>query len=275
MLALFVAMLLAIPWGGTIAQEPPQEDEFVEDTGAPAEEEEAAALPLLAGEQIMRITFFSVDQMAYITHPFFQITGDNDFRGGQAGNSAFGIMEAATDKNESTLIKAFHTIPALGFETGQNLEFFFPKAATVGFDYVRISQTDKESLDTTKKIVTIPRITMDTYYYAIYAKAYAFNLTEPGLNYFIGSGLALIQGSFLAIPFEGASEKRIEFGQSPVGFTQLGLEILGDGFGVRYELRLVNAKKVRLSRNPYLDQASATKIDFSGSMVRLSVFYQF
>ena len=275
-MALFATMLLAIPWGGTNAQEPPQEDEFVEDAGAPpAEGEEAAALPLIAGEQIMRITFFGIDQMAYITHPYFQITGDNDFRGGQAGNSAFGISEAATDKNESTLIKAFHTIPAFGFETGQNLEFFLPKAVSIGFDYVRISQTDKEALDTEKKIVTIPRITMDTYYYSIYAKAYAFNLTEPGLNYFVGSGLTLLQGSFLAIPFEGASVKRINFGQSPVGFTQLGLEILGKGFGFRYELRLINAKKVRLSRNPYLDQASETKIDFSGSLVRLSVFYQF
>jgi hypothetical protein len=61
----------------------------------------------------------------------------------------------------------------------------------------------------------------------------------------------------------------------PIGMTQLGVEARGDSFGIRYEVRLVRARNVQLDKNPYLDRTDVTEINFSGSLIKLSAFYQF
>jgi len=231
--------------------------------------------PAARGEQFYRISVLDFSQLAYREHPFLQITGDSDFKNGDAVSGISNVGTPATAQDENILQKGIHSLPPFGLETGTSLDLFVPKAISVGFDYTRFSQTDKQALDTTRSVVTIPRIQMDTYLYSFYAKGYAFPVNEPGMNFFAGLGLGILEGKFDAIPYAGASKSRVAFSQTPVGLSQVGVEALGENWGLRYEIRVVRARKVKLEDNPYLNQSQETTIDFSGTLIKVVLFYQF
>jgi hypothetical protein len=237
----------------------------------------AAAAPPTAGggAQFYRLTFLEFDQYSFQNHPFFQITGDSDFKDGDAATAFTSVNTPVTAGRENLVLKGLHSLPPFGIEAGQRYDFIFPKAWSYGFDYHRFSQTDVEALDTTKSVVTIPRISMDMYLYSFFVRGYAFDAEKPGINYYIGFGLGMLEGKFDAIPYAGAQEQRVGFHMTPIGMTQLGVEARGDSFGVRYEVRLVRARKVELDKNPFLDQQKETVINFTGSLIKLTAFYQF
>ena len=245
---------------------------------APAAPAAAAAPPAGAGAGglFYRITFLELDQYSFQEHPFFQIVGDPDLKDGDAASTITNVGTPATASNENLALKGIHSLPPFGFETGQRIDFIFPKAWSFGFDFHRFSQTDVQALDTTKPVVTLDgRISMDMYLYSFILRGYAFDASEPGINYYIGIGLGLLEGKFDAIPYAGANRQRVGFSMLPIGMTQLGVEARGDNFGLRYEVRLVRARKVQLDKNPYLDQTENTEINFSGSLIKLAAFYQF
>jgi hypothetical protein len=241
----------------------------------PAPGQEPAAPGRAPSEQFVRLSFLELSQYSYLRHPFFQITGDTDFRDGDAVSGFSNVETPTTASDENILLKAIHTLPPFGVETGFGINFIYPKAITIGVDYSRFSQTDKQALDTTKSLVTIPRIQMDTYLYSVFVRGYAFDTNEPGMNFYIGFGQGILEGKFDAVPFSGASKERVGFQQTPVGITQLGAESFGTHYGLRYEVRVVRARKVRLDRNPYQNQETVTEIDFSGTLIKISIFYQF
>jgi hypothetical protein len=228
-----------------------------------------------AGAQFYRLTFLELDQFSFQNHPFFQITGDSDFKGGDSASANTTVGTPVTASNENLILKGIHSLPPFAIEAGQAVDFYFPKSWSYGFDFTRFSQPDVDALDTSKPSVTIPRISMDMYLYSFFLRGYAFDAAQPGINYYLGIGLGLLEGKFDAIPYAGAKQQRIGFNQSPVGMTLLGVEARGDSFGVRYEIRLVRARNVYLDKNPYLDQTDVTKVNFSGSLIKISAFYQF
>jgi hypothetical protein len=238
---------------------------------APAE----AAPGAPAGPFFYRIVFLSLDQYSFQNHPFFQITADSDFKDGDATTSITSIETPATAANDNIVLKGIHSLPNFGLEYGEPYDFIFPKSWVAGFDYHRFSQTDLQALDTDKPVVTIPRISMDFYMYSFYLRGYAFDASEPGINYYVGFGLGYLEGKFDATPYAGAREERVGFSMLPIGFTQLGVEARGENFGIRYEVRLVRARQVDLDSNPYLDQEDVTQVNFSGSLIKIAAFYHF
>lgn len=273
-----VCLLAAALWLAAfpaLGQEP-VEDEFVEMDAAAElglEGEQPQAAP--PGNTFNRLVLLDFTQYSYKQHPFLQITGDSDFRNGQSVSFFSSISTPTTASGENFLEKAIHSLPPFSIEAGTSLELVFPRTVSVAFEYVRLSQTDKDALNTSKSVVTIPRITMDTYYYNVLLRAYAFDANEPGINYYLGVGLGILDGKFLALPFQGAQKETVRFGESPIGMQHFGLEWMGEEFGMRYEIRIVNSRKVRLESNPYIGQSAVRTINFSGTMTKFSLIYQF
>lgn len=218
-----------------------------------------------------RLTFFAVDQWSFVTHPYFQITSDTDFKGGRAAaGGSLTVGPAATDVNSGLLTKALHGMPSFGFEWGRGTEIFLPKAFSIGFDYYHFYQFDTNAASSG----TVPPIATDTYLYNASLRFFAFDPTKPGINYFVGIGVGILDGTMRAKPFTGQSAEFIHYSQNPFGTTRLGLEAKGDNLGFRYELLLVNADRVNLDKNPYTGAAPKT-IDFSGVIIRLALFWEF
>jgi hypothetical protein len=239
------------------------------ETAAANQAAPAAGAP---GTPFVRLTFLSYEQWSFVDHPYRQITGDSDFDNGRAAVSgSYLIGTPTTDAKANALTKLIHSLPPFGLEWGQTTGTFLPKAYTIGFDYYHFYQQDSQAAQSG----TVPPIATDTYLYNLSLRAFAFDPTQPGINYFVGVGLGILEGTMRAKPFSGQSAEFISFSQNPFGTTRLGLESKGSNFGFRYELLLVNADRVKLAKNPYPDGQNTKTIDFSGSIFRLSLFYQF
>jgi hypothetical protein len=217
-----------------------------------------------------RLGFFTLDLLAFKQHPFFQLTGNGNFDNGKgATNTTLTVGDPSSDKNTFLLLQWLHSLPSFYAEGGKTFDLFLPKAITFGVDSFRFSQKDVQAAVSG----TVPPIQMDVWLYEFGVRAFAFDPTQPGINYYVGLALGILQGELTAQPFAGQSPQIIDFGQTPTGSLIMGLEAKGNNFGLRYELQLFNATQVKFTSNPY--QGSPTTIDFSGSITRLAVFYQF
>ena len=116
----------------------------------------------------------------------------------------------------------------------------------------------------------------DWFNYSGVIRLYFFNPKEPGINYFVGFGLGFLEGT-MRVPFSSGVVQFIPFRQSAVGSTRMGLESRGETWGFRYELNIITADSVELDSNPYPNARNSptTTIDFSGSIIRISFFFQF
>ena len=240
--------------------------------GAAAAAPAAAAPGRAPGERFWRLAFFTLDQWSYTSHPYAQITENAAFdngRGASGTSLAFGA--ASSDANEPFPTQFLHSLPPFSVEVGRPLPLFLPKAISFGLDYYAFSQKD---VTAGVGSGTVPPIRTDTYLYQLDVRAFAFDPTEPGLNYYIGIGVGSLQGKLTATPVQDQPTSVISYGQGLTGATLLGIEARGDSFGVRYELAMVSASQVTLASNPY-PGTGLTKIDFSGTITRLAVFYQF
>lgn len=224
-----------------------------------------------AGPTFVRLTFITLDQWSFVTHPYLQITGAPDFSNGKAmAGGSYSLGTAATDVQSNSFEKLLHSLPPFGLEWGQTTDLFLPKAITVGFDYYHFYQYDTLAA----RNGVVPPIATDTYLYNVAIRFFAFDPGKPGINYFVGVGVGILDGVMRAKPIEGQDAEFVKFGQNPFGTTRLGLEAKGDNVGFRYELLLVNADRVHLAKNPYPGSTEKT-IDFSGAIIRLAMFYHF
>src|SRR5574341_737371 len=166
--------------------------------GAPAAPGAAApAAPGAPGGAFFRLTYLTFDQWSFVTHPYYQITGDSGYANGHSasGGSAY-LTEPKSDAKADFLTKLFHSIPPFGVEWGRGTDLFLPKSASLGFEYFRFSQQDKNAATGG----TVLPIVTDTYLYCGVFRLFAFDVTEPGLNYFVGVGLGMLTGSLFADP---------------------------------------------------------------------------
>lgn len=238
---------------------------------APGQAAPAQAAGGAPGEWYWRIGFLTLDQWSFKTHPYAQITGASPFDNGNAATGGtFLIGAPESDANAFFLVQILHSLPPFSAELGRPVDVFLPKGISFGFDYYYFGQNGSSA----GKGGTVPPIKTDTYLYQFAVRAFAFDPTKPGLNYYAGIGLGTLQGKMTAEPFAGQGPKVIDYSQPLTGATILGVEAKGDSFGIRYEINLINADSVQLDSNPY-PNSGQTKIDFSGTITRFSVFYQF
>lgn len=224
--------------------------------------------PLLGSVQF-RMYLPLIDQMSFTLHPFYQITGDSSYIGASAPTALFlHFSSRQTDVGQDALVRLIHSLPALGVEWVMGVDYPFPRGVGVGIDYTPLSQQDVGAATSG----TVTPIAMDAYYYTGTLRFYFFDPTAPGVNYFLGLGLGFITGNIKAT-VGTASPQYISFAEPSVGSTRFGLETHGDHWGFRYELAVLHADNVNLKSNPY--PAGTTKLDFSGSLIRATLFYQF
>ncbi|HEX9843408.1 MAG TPA: hypothetical protein VGC20_11695 [bacterium] len=227
---------------------------------------------LAAGDMSLRIHLDLIDQLSFAVHPFYQITGDGSYLTGKAATVLLlRIRQRDTDEKSNALTKAIHALPPFGIEGVMGIDLPFPRGLGIGFNFTPLPEKDTDAADG-----GLP-IKMDVYLYTGSLRFYFFDPNEPGVNYFVGLGLGLLEGNIKAEPFIGVPAEFVSFSQYPVGSTRMGLESRGENWGFRYELEIINADQVKLSSNPYTAATgvTTTEIDFSGSLVRLSLFYQF
>jgi hypothetical protein len=224
------------------------------------------------GGRFWRFAFFTLDQWSFTNHPYAQITEDSAFDNGRgAGGSSLSFGAAVSDADEPFPTQLLHSLPPFSVEVGRPLTVFLPKAISFGLDFYAFSQRDVAA---GKGTGTVPPIRTDTYLYQFDVRAFAFDPTAPGLNYYIGIGVGTLQGKLTATPFQGQPSTIISYGQDLTGATLVGIEAKGESVGMRYELAVLGASQVKLNSNPY-PGTGLTTIDFSGTITRLAVFYQF
>jgi hypothetical protein len=274
-----VAVALLLGWaGGAHAQAPAQlpPGQAVVAPGGPGAPPAAAPAGgrLQPGDIGIRIFLPLLDQLAFTVHPFYQITGDPGYLGAKAASvSLLRVGGRGADARSSSIARAIHALPPFGIEGVMGIDLAFPRGIGFGFDFSPLSQNDTEAAQSG----SVLPIKMDTFIYGGTLRFYVFNPNEPGVNYFLGLGLGLIEGNIRADPFAGQASEYVAFSQFPAGSTRMGLEGRGDNWGFRYEIMILNADQVKLAYNPYTAATGVTKttIDFSGTLMRLAVFYQF
>ena len=223
----------------------------------------------------VKFQFASFDQYSYIDHVFFQLTANTEFKGalGATGHS-LDIGTVESDAETNVLEKGLHILPPLGWEVGWKFDLTFPKGLSVGLDYSHVSLSDEESLERIPLFET--RYEMDVYYLAVPVRFYATDPTAPGFTYFFGFSLGRLNGVLLTrnSSVEGKDEYW-PFHMSAVGATRIGFETSGERLGFRYELMLMNAREVKIRDNPFTGQKGKTTLDFSGTLVRISLLVKF
>jgi hypothetical protein len=224
-----------------------------------------------AGQPFVRLVFLVLDEWSYTAHPYGPITGNPSFADGHAaGGTTLNVAVPETDAGADPFEQLLHSLPPFAVEWGQTIDLVVPKGFSFGFEYMHFPQRDKEAASGG----TVAPIVTDTYLYNLALRFYAFDPNSKGINYFAGFGLGLLDGKMLTQPLASSPPEIVHFSGSPTGATRLGLEAKGDNVGFRYELILLNANKVSLTKNPYAGQPSSP-IDFSGAIIRLAMFYQF
>jgi len=224
------------------------------------------------GGNFWRITFFTLDQWSFTTHPFAQITGVPAFDDGRAASgTSLDFSAASSDAKAPFPTQELHSLPPFSLEAGRTLTIFLPKAISFGLDYYAFHQRD---VDVTKTGPNVPPIVMDTYLYQFDVRAFIFDPTTPGLNYYVGIGVGTLQGKLTASPSQAQAATNVSYGETATGATLFGIEAKGESIGLRYELAIIGASQVALDSNPYTG-SGRTRLDFSGSITRLALYYQF
>ena len=242
--------------------------------------QQRAAFGGFSPEYDFRLFFVLLDQYSFNEHPLYQVTRELDSKGyanaKSAGSNIFTAGYRITDYESGTTEKILHALPPFGMEWIYQTPIPFPQGVGVGFDYFMFPMYDAALA---RGVSTVLPIKMDAYIYNAVLRFYFFNPREPGLNYFMGVGIGTLEGKLLADPWDVFPAEIYSFAQRPANSLRMGLETLGENFGFRYELAVVNAKRVELTGNSYCPTypscTGATQLDFSGTIVRLVLQYRF
>lgn len=234
---------------------------------------------IVTGGPQFRLGILAWDLYSYQVHPFKTLTGEPAFDKSFAANGTsadFGSPDSDSDSN--FFDRALHVLPPFRLDYSWGLNFAFLKGIGIGLDYVHLFQTDTVALEGAVTFTNpLPRFEMDTYLISIPVRFYAFDPTQPGINVFLGLSLGVINGNLLvrADASAGTPEQAIHFSEGPVGTTRMGLEMMGEDFGFRFELTLVNAREVVFESNPFPNQSAVTVVDMSGSILQLTLLLRF
>ncbi len=244
-----------------------------EDAAAPA----APPAQKFFGDSKFRFQFLVVDQYSYELHPFRQLTGSNEFDANRAGeNFSSDLGTNKSDRDSDFFIRALHALPPFALEyTWPVNNLPFPKGFGIGLDYIHIQQTSRDAAGkTVNASPPLPTIIMDSFYIAIPFRFYGFDPNQPGINYFVGASIGVLNGNMLVGTGLGnPTEQVVSFSKGSVGAFRMGLEASGDNLGFRFEIMLVNATEVGFDSNPFFGQTT-TEVDMSGTILRISLFYR-
>ncbi|MDH5752928.1 MAG: hypothetical protein OEZ59_11010 [Deltaproteobacteria bacterium] len=240
-----------------------------------APEQAPQAMPFDFKNMKVRLHIIALDQFAFKHHPFYQITGDGGYKKGQpAASSSFNLSRSTTSE-EGLGEKIIHSLPTFGLEGVIGTGLPFPKGFAITVDWAPFNLID---VNAGAEGSAVTPLEMDMYMLFGGFKFFAFDPTQPGLNYYLGVSPGRLEGRLLYpdmwVGAEYYEQEVVSFNQSkPLGTIRLGLDSKGKNFGFRYELISVQGKEVKLSK-PYPGQSN-TKLDFSGTIIRLSFFYEF
>ena len=229
---------------------------------------------IVTGGPQFRLGILAWDLYSYQVHPFKTLTAEPAFDktfGANGTSGDFGSPDS--DKDSNFLDQALHVLPPFRLDYSWGLNFAFLRGVSVGLDYVHLFQTDTVALEGAVTFTNpLPRFEMDTYLISIPVRFYAFDPTQPGINFFLGLSLGVINGNLLvrADSTLGTPEQVIHFSQGPIGTTRMGLEMMGEDIGFRFELTLVNAREVTFESNPFPGQSAVTTVDMSGSILQMT-----
>lgn len=233
-------------------------------------------LGLGPGKKVLKIGFLVFDQFSYKVHPFRTLTGDTQFdQNIAAGGSSALFGTPDTDGNEDFFNRALHSLPPFRLDYAWSLPFRFPGGISVGVDYMHLRQTDVQAVEGVLDLTNIgARITMDTYVLSLPVRLYGFDPSKEGINFFFGLSLGFLNGNLLSLDETGSgTDVIIPFSESPVGATRMGIEVMGESFGGRFELTMLNAANVEFDSNPFPNGGGVTTVDMSGTALQLTMLW--
>lgn len=270
-----VVPMIALAWllfsaGPARAQAPPLPADLAPDALA------APAAGPGIGDPLLKVGFLVFDQHSYKVHPFKTLTGDDQFDQNISANGSTGLFGTPdTDGDEDFFNQALHTLPPFRLDYNFALPYTFPKGVGVGVDYVHLRQKDTDAAVGILDLSNIgARLTMDTYILSVPVRFYGFDPHQPGINYFVGFSLGFLNGNLLSEDTTGSGTTEIiSFSESPVGMTRMGIEVMDENFGGRFELTMLNAGEVEFDSNSFPNGGGVTTVDMSGTMLQMTVLW--
>jgi len=233
----------------------------------------------LQRKETSRIYMLVYDQYSYKSHPFFQLTGVSEFEEGKAATGGTGnVGNRESDADSNFLLKAIHMLPPFAYEQHfPTTEMEYPKSFSIGLDYSKTSQTDKDAY---KKLPAasspfLPRFEMDSYLLSLVVRAFLFPSESPGVNIFMGYSLGSLHGNLLSRGTgAGGADTISRFSKSPANAFRLGVDVRGDIFGGRFEMINFLGGDTNFSDNPFPGQTAVTSIDMSSFIIRIAGYWK-
>ena len=252
-------------------------------------QEEGTAAPTGGRDAVWRIGFWEVLQQTFSddnSHPFYQMTGTDRFRGGKGffgptfvdpGHS--GLLPNVYYKNEDghagqdgTFTKLFSNIPLLNGLPTFSLEYIQPTDYVVGiglsFAYTNIWLDDQKVRAATMGAdpdYATPLLRMASHFYMFSASIHPFGVPKTDdLDIFIGFGLSRVESTLksgirknLAIrEYAATTQTQLSSSVGTLPFRRMGIASGGDSFGFMLEFLFPGNSEI--IDNPF---AASTIID--------------
>ena len=231
-------------------------------------QEEVIAAQTGVRDAVWRIGFWEVLQQTFSdddSHPFYQMTGTDRFRGGKGffgptfldpGSSNF--IPNVYNKNEDghagqdgTLTKLFSNIPLLNGLPTFSLEYIQPTDYVVGiglcFAYTNIWLDDKQVRAATSGAdpdYATPLLRMASHFYMFSASIHPFGVPKTDdLDIFFGLGLSRVESTLKSgirenptiYEYTATTQTRLSSSAGTLPFRRIGIASGGDSFGFMLE----------------------------------------
>ena len=240
-------------------------------------QEETVTLPTGGRDAVWRIGFWEVLQQTFSdddSHPFYQMTGTDRFRGGSGyfgttfldpGSS--NLLPNVYNKNEDghagqdgTLTKLFSSIPLLKGLPTFSLEYIQPTDYVVGiglsFAYTNIWLDDKKVRAATMGAdpgYATPLIRMASHFYMFSASIHPFGVPKTDdLDIFIGLGLSMVESTLKSgirknptiDEYAANTQTQLSSSAGILPFRRMGIASGGDSFGFMLEFLFLGNREI-------------------------------
>ena len=251
-------------------------------------QEETAALPTSVMNAVWRIGFWEILHQTFSNdeaHPFYQMTGNNRFKGGsgffgtttlEPGNNSinpniFYKNEDGHGDKDGFLTKLFSYIPLLKALPTFSLEYILPTDYFVGigltFAYTNIWLDDESARSATfgaDPSYATPLLRLASHFYMFSASIHPFGVPKTeDVDFFMGLGMSRVESTlrygFHSNPqFDYAAVKQTKLSGSTgtMPFRRMGIASGGESFG--FMLEFLFPLKSEFIDNPF---AADTIID--------------
>ena len=240
-------------------------------------QEETAAASTGGRDAVWRIGFWEVLQQTFSdddSHPFYQMTGTDRFRGGKGffgptfldpGSSNF--IPNVYNKNEDghagqdgTLTKLFSNIPLLNGLPTFSLEYIQPTDYVVGiglsFAYTNIWLDDTQVRAATMGAdpdYATPLLRMASHFYMFSASIHPFGVPKTDdLDIFFGLGLSRVESTLKSgirenptiYEYTATTQTQLSSSAGTLPFRRIGIASGGDSFGFMLEFLFLGNSEI-------------------------------